>query len=207
MDSDVAANLHAAARGDPAAAKLLLERYGPRIRAEVDRDIASHWRSLIDADDVMQVTYLEAFLQIHSFEGRDESAFVGWLRRIAMNNLRDAIKELQRLKRPDPTRRVQPAGGDTSYVPLVELLGCTTTTPSRAAAKGELGRIIDGLLAQLPPDYGEVIRQYDLLGKSIQDVAASMGRSAGAVHMLRARAHERLRALMGAESEYFTHTA
>lgn len=207
MSLNIADTLKAASRGDPDAARALLEQFGPRIRAEIDADISAPWRSLIDADDVMQVTYLEAFLQIHTIEGRDEASFVAWLRRIAANNLRDAIKELQRQKRPNPAKRVQPAAGESSYVALVEMLGCTTTTPSRDAAHGELGRIIDGLLAQLPPDYATVIREYDLRGKTIQEVAAAMGRSAGAVHMLRARAHDRLRTLLGAESKYFTHTA
>ncbi|NET51613.1 MAG: hypothetical protein F6K09_23750, partial [Merismopedia sp. SIO2A8] len=59
---------------------------------------------------------------------------------------------------------------------------------SRAAAAGEAHTAIDRAIAQLPPDYAQVIRDLDLAGKSVDEVASAMGRSKGAVHMLRARA-------------------
>ena len=52
-----------------------------------------------------------------------------------------------------------------------------------------------------------MIRLYDLEGRPIAEVAAEMGRSSGAVHMLRARAHDRLRELLGPESAFFTNPA
>jgi DNA-directed RNA polymerase specialized sigma24 family protein len=123
------------------------------------------------------------------------------------NTLRDAIKVLERKKRPDPARRVYAPAGDESYVALVDLLGETTTTPSRNVAAGEVGRIIRDMLDRLPADYASVIRLYDLEGQSAPDVAAAMGRSPGAVHMLRARAHDRLRSLLGTETSFFSRTA
>jgi hypothetical protein len=45
---------------------------------------------------------------------------------------------------------------------------------------------------------------YDLEDRAIDDVTKALGRTRGAVHMLRARAHERLRELLGAESIFFS---
>ena len=95
VHGDEAALLGQAAAGDAAAVRTLLGRHGQQIWNEIDRDIGASWRAVLDADDVMQVTYVEAFLQMDRLAARDAAGFVGWLRRIAQNNLRDAIKEMQ----------------------------------------------------------------------------------------------------------------
>jgi RNA polymerase sigma-70 factor (subfamily 1) len=206
MATDDGVLLTLATDGDTGALRTLLERHGARIWTEVDRDIGARWRSALDADDVMQVTYMEAFLRIRDLAARDAATFVAWLRRIAQNNLRDAIKELERKKRPNPAMRVHAPVGATSYVTLVEVLGANTNTPSRHVAQQEAADIIDEMLQRIPPDYAKVVKMYDLEGKPIGDVADAMNRSTGAVHMLRARAHERLRSLLGAETDFFTRT-
>jgi DNA-directed RNA polymerase specialized sigma24 family protein len=45
---------------------------------------------------------------------------------------------------------------------------------------------------------------YDLEGRPVQEVAQALGRSPGAVYMLRARAHRRLSEIMGTASRYVT---
>ncbi|MHC5109075.1 MAG: RNA polymerase sigma factor, partial [Planctomycetota bacterium] len=56
---------------------------------------------------------------------------------------------------------------------------------------------LSSALESLPADYETAIRLYDFDGMTIDDVADQMNRSTGAVHMLRARAHDRLRELLG----------
>lgn len=205
MSHDETNAIGRAAAGDADALRGLLARHGPQVWGEIDRAIDARHRAIIDADDVMQVTYLEAFLQIERLAARDEAGFVAWLRRIAQNNLRDAIKEQGRQKRPPAALRVQrPATTDSSYITLVEHLGATTTTPSRHVAADEAARHIEAALRRLPEDYAQVVRAYDLAGASIADVAQALNRSPGAVHMLRARAHDRLRTLLGAETDFFS---
>lgn len=193
-----------AVAGDAAAMRSLLERYGPQVWGEIRSRIGRQFQSLIDADDVMQVTYLEAFLQAESITASDPAGFLAWLRRIAENNLRDAIKELERKKRPSPSRRMENADTDESCVALIELLGVDSATPSRVAARGEASGIVQRALDQLPADYASAVRLYDLEGRDIAEVAKEMGRSAGAVHMLRARAHDRLRTLLGKPHHFFS---
>ena len=59
------------------------------------------------------------------------------------------------------------------------------------------------------PDFGSarnatVVRLYDIEGRSGPEVATTMGRSRGAVVMLRARAHDRLAELLGSGSKFFS---
>ena len=191
--------------GDTAALGELLERYGPQVRGELSID--RKWQSLLSADDVMQVTYLEAFLQISRFSPCGEGSFRAWLRRIAENNLRDAIRELQRAKRPQPQKRVTAPSGDDSFVALFDLLAGTTSTPSRRAARREIADMLEAAIRELPDDYQTVVRRCDLESDSASEVASAMGRSTGAVYMLRARAHERLREALGSESKFFSDRA
>lgn len=207
MGNETSGDLQRAKAGDPVALRQLLERYGPTVWSQIQSEIGPTWRSLVDADDVMQVTYLEAFFQISRLGAQDETGFVAWLRQIARNNLRDAIKELDRQKRPSPARRVHAPAGEDSYVALVDLLGATNSTPSRHVAAREAHGIIDTMLSRMPPDYAAVIRLYDLEGQDVSTVASQLGRSTGAVHMLRARAHDRLRDLLGSESNFFSRGA
>lgn len=193
-----------ARQGDREALRKLLEEFGPQVWSEIQSDIGAQWRASIDADDVMQVTYIEAFLQVDRLAAADGAGFAAWLRRIARNNLRDAIKELGRKKRPNPAQRLT-AGGHDSCVALIHLLGETHGTPSRHVAAREVSAILTEMLERLPGDYGAVVRLYDLEGRDIANVAQTLGRSPGAVHMLRRRAHDRLREMLGAETNFFSH--
>ncbi len=206
-ERDDAALIDSARRGDQGAVSSLLSRHGPPVRQRLNGRIGSHFRGVLDEDDVMQVTYLEAFVRIAAFSPRPNApgdSFKAWLGQIAENNLRDAIRGLERAKRPDPRRRVRSVTMQESYASLIDVLGVESVTPSREVAVKEAVNAIEDAMTKLPPDYRKVIRLYDLESRDVEDVARELGRSAGAVFMLRARAHDRLKELMGAASKFFS---
>lgn len=190
--------------GDEAALATLLEQSGLSLHAEIERQIGPKYRGLVDADDILQVTCLEAFLRIRTFLPTNEGAFGAWLRRVAENNLRDAIRELERDKRPPPGKRADWPTGDDSYVAMVDRLSAATSTASRVMARGEVKSAIDGALAQLPDDYATALRLYELDGLTGPEVAEQMGRSHGAVRMLLARARERLAEVIGSDDRFYS---
>jgi RNA polymerase sigma-70 factor (ECF subfamily) len=193
-----------ALQGDRKALASLLESLGPRVRARIAPRITGPLQSSIDADDVMQVTYLEAVLRLGRFKAGGVDGFLAWLTRLAENNLIDAVRALESAKRPNPYRRIQAQSRDDSMVAFIELLGSTSSTPSRVVARGEAVRHLEAALSTLPPDYEKVVRMYDLEGRPIAEVAAALARSDGAVWMLRARAHDRLRDAMGSSAQFFS---
>jgi RNA polymerase sigma-70 factor (ECF subfamily) len=190
----------ALAGADDALAELL-EIASPALHADLERDIGARYRGLVEAEDVLQVTFLEAFLRIRSLEAHEPGAFFGWLRRIARHNLLDAIKELERDKRPPPGRRAV-AAADESYAALVDYLAVTSTTPSRVVGAAEVRQCVDQALRQLPPDYEQALRLYELEGLSGEEVAERLGRRPGAVRMLLARARQRLGELLAADPQF-----
>ena len=195
-----------AVAGDAIAASDLLRQFGPIVRGRIEGKISKVWQSTLEADDVMQVTYLEAFLQFPKFTPTGPGCFVAWLTRIAENNLRDAVKELEAAKRPDPRRQVRGSDrpDERSYVALVELMGVTHTTPSRVVGVGEIRGALDAALDKLPPDYALVIRLYDLACLDAGEVAARMKKTTGAMYMTLSRARDRLREVLGSESDFFS---
>ena len=206
MPEDDTPLLESAVEGDADALRILLERYGGEVRARMAGKIENRWRAVLDVEDVMQIAYLEALLHIEQLTARDSATFVAWLSRIAENSLRDAIRGLSSKKRPSPDRRIVNQSGVNAHDSLLECLGVTTTTPSREASVRDSGEVLDAAIQRLPADYRKVIRLYDLEGRSITEVAANMARSEAAVHMLRARAHDRLRLELGSAGQFFSGT-
>lgn len=198
--------LDAAIAGDRRSLADLLEATGSRVRARIEPKIPMAMRSLLEADDVMQVTYLEAVLRIKSFSTGGVQGFVAWLTRLAENNLIDAVRSLEAAKRFDPRKRVSP-NRDESSSALINMLGATLTTPSKVAAIGEAGAMLEVALRALPPDYEKVVREFDLEGKPMAEVAAGLKKTEGAAYMLRARAHDRLKEILGSDSRFFSKPA
>lgn len=194
----------AAIEGDKAALTELLCRHDSDLRLRLVGRVGKRFRSAFDEDDVYQVTYLEAFLRIGSFRSTGKGAFLAWLVSIAENNIRDAVKALERDRRPPPNRRVANVIGDESYECLFATLAGSQTTPSRRASRDETKALLEAAIVQLPPDYEKVVRLCDLQGLSGPEAAKAIGRSAGAVHMLKARAHERLAQLLGDSGKFFS---
>jgi RNA polymerase sigma factor (sigma-70 family) len=183
-----------AAGGDAGALEALLREAAPALRAELAID--ARFRRSFDVDDVLQVTFLEAFLRIRSLERPTAAAFGAWLRRIAEHNLADAVRALRRNKRDDRARVTHGPAGESSRTLLLAVAGEQTTASGRAEA-GEQLACLQAAIAGLPASYRLVVEQVDLAERTVPDVAAVLGRSEGAVHMLRARAHDRLRELLG----------
>lgn len=187
--------------GDRDALTALLQQYAPPLLERLRAQIAPKWQSVLDADDVLQVTLLEAFLRIDTFLDRGPGSFEAWLSHIAKNNLLDAVRSLEREKQPPPEKRIQVRTENDSSWALLEFLGVTSGTPSRQAVAEETRIRLREAVSQLPRDYAHVLTLYDLEGKTVEEVAQEMKRSTGAVYMLRARALDFLREQFGSESQ------
>src|SRR5437867_2981515 len=77
-------------------------------------------------------------------------------------------------------------------------------TPSGLATSRDASSVLEAAIQRLPPDYRIAVQLYDIEGRPIAEVAAAMSRSIGAVHMIRARAHDRLRHELGSASQFFS---
>ena len=182
---DLDALLEQARRGERPALIELMESCAPRVRGRIAPKITGYLRPFIDEDDVMQVTYLEVVTRFETFTSGDAQAFLNWMSRLAENNLIDAVRMIEAEKRPNPRNRVETAGrvsgGGEAMQSLIDLIGVTVTSPSKAAVGEEIKSALGAVLGRLPPDYATVIKLYDLQGRSASELAQELGRSEGAI--------------------------
>ena len=198
-ESPVDPTVERASQGDADALEELLRAHGPVVQARLS--INERWRRLLEPADVMQVTYLEAFLRVGALRARDASGFEAWLERIARNNLNDAVRALGRDKRPDGAHRITHGASANTERTLLDRLARETRSITRVASARESVEHLRVALERLPETYQHVVRTCDLEERPVSEVAEELGRSSGAVHMLRARAHDRLRELLADVAE------
>jgi len=108
-----------AVAGDATALEALLRDAAPALRGGIVVD--PRFRRSFDADDVLQVTFVEAFLRIRSLQLATPVAFGAWLRRIAENNLADAVRACTRRKRDDAGRITRGPAGESSHTLILRL--------------------------------------------------------------------------------------
>jgi RNA polymerase sigma-70 factor, ECF subfamily len=196
--------LHRAVQGDKDALAALLKQYGPAARKAIAGRIPARWRSVLSEDDVLQQTYADAVRAIRQFTSTEERAFGAFLAQTAKRNLLDALKKLRAEKRGGDRPRVEPRSLEESYASLSQMISAGTSTPSRVLRRKERGLAVQDAIKKLPKDYARVVELYDVQELRLDEVAAALQRSPGAVCMLRARAHERLAKLMGTASRYLS---
>lgn len=149
----------------------------------------------------MQDTLLKAQQRFGEFRGQTEPELAAWLRRILARNLMDFA---QRFRTAQARRVSRECSLDASLEATSQVLGnliaANGTTPSQAAQRRELSVVLADALAELPPDYREVIVLHNLRELDWEQVAHKMGRSPNAVRMLWTRVLKQLRPLIEAVS-------
>lgn len=161
--------------------------------AQLDRKL----RARMSPSDVVQETLFEAHRDFSQFRGTSEGEFIAWLRRILINNLARVVERHVLAEKRDVRREVSMeeigASLERSTARLAAVLADGGTSPSSDAQRHEHAIVLADELAELPPDYREVIVLRHLEGLSFGEVSARMERTSGAVRMLWMRAIAQLR--------------
>jgi RNA polymerase sigma-70 factor (ECF subfamily) len=158
-------------------------------RTQIDLQLARR----LTPSDAVQETLLRAFKNFSRFRGATEAELVAWLRRILARSLADATRQARSQKRDVQREQHWRAGFEQSSQQLAQLAAGDQTSPSEIVSRREQSVLLADALAGLPKDYREVIVLRHLERVEFAEIAERMGRSAGAVRMLWARALERLR--------------
>ena len=197
--SSVRANLLLAAQqGEAGAQGALLETYRNYLELLARIEIGRRLQTKVDADDLVQETFLEAHRNFGLFRGHQEAEFVAWLRAILATRLADLLRHFLGTQGRDIRReRDLQIDLDHSSRALDRGLIALQSTPSQHLARQELRVMFADTLAQLSDEYREVIvlRHFEEL--SFADVALRMDRSIDSVQKLWVRGLARLRQLVG----------
>ncbi len=188
--------LERARSGNAAAQGQLLELYRNYLRFLARAQIGSTLRVRLDSSDLVQETLLDAHRGFEKFCGTSEAELVAWLRRILVRNLADQLRHDRRQKRTRERQESLEAMLERSSLSVHEALARGISSPSAQAVHREQAVLLADAISRLPADDQEVIVLRHVERLKFEKIALRMGRSAGAVRMLWARALERLRSEM-----------
>ncbi len=82
--------------GDDGAKNRLMARYVPILHRWARGRLPSYARDLSETADLVQITLLRALRNLERFESRGEGAFLGYLRQILLNAIRDEKRRVSR---------------------------------------------------------------------------------------------------------------
>jgi len=172
--------LREARQGSREALGELYSRYGARLLAFIRMRIGGDLRARVESRDILQAALMKSFQRLAQFEGGDGATLMGWLMRIAENEIRDQVDYQHRQRRDVSAAVPIDAGG-------VDLAAQVRSAFSEAVVSEEAERLGAALRA-LDPDHRDVIVFRKLEELSFKEVAARMGRTEDACRMLLARA-------------------
>jgi RNA polymerase sigma-70 factor (ECF subfamily) len=178
----------------------LLECYTNYLKLLATTQIDEKLRARCSPSDIVQETFYEAHRDFRQFRGGSEAEFLAWLRQILAHNLARVVEAHVLTAKRDVRREISlnglKAAVDRSAARLESVLVDRGTSPSSNVHRREYAVLLADRLAELPPDYREVLvlRHFDDL--PFDEVAQRMDRSSGAVRMLWLRAIGRLRELL-----------
>jgi RNA polymerase sigma-70 factor, ECF subfamily len=178
--------LERARQGHPDAFSTLVrrhDRYLYRVARSVLRDDE-------EAEDVVQQTYLKAYINFVDFRG--EANLRTWLTRIALN------EALARLRRQRST--VELSQLDTARERIrsdIHLSSLTSSTPEHAAARSQIREILERAIDDLPPSFRTVLIMRDVEEASVDETANALAIKPETVRTRLHRARRMLRDSLG----------
>jgi len=175
--------------GDEAAFVEIVTRYRGKMFAVAFSLLRNH----ADADEVAQDTFIRAHRGLVNFRG--DSSLATWLHRIAFNLSRNRYWYFFRRHRHE-THSFDCALSDDSKATFADLVASDLPDPAREAANGEFFANVTACMAKLSPHQKEILTLRNLMDRSYEEIAASLGLSLGTVKSRIARARKNLRELL-----------
>lgn len=192
--------LRLARAGDSTSLGMLLSTYTNYMKVLSYAQLDARVQGRVSSSDVVQETLLEAHRDFSHFSGNSLAEFTGWIRKILIHNLARTIESHVLAEKRDVRRErsLEEAASSLtrSQGKFEAMLADHHRSPSSEADYHETLVQLANTIANLPPEYKEVIVLRHIEGLPFAAVAQRMNRTPGATRMLWMRAIERLREAM-----------
>ena len=174
----------AAKSGDAVAFVELSKRHSNKTLRRAYR-VVKNWQ---DAEDVLQESFIKAFLHLKNFEER--SSFSSWFTRIAINNALMMVRKRRYIE--IPTDSINDDSGTRDRWELRYLLKVLKAV----CARREREELLKGAIQRLPPGLREIVQLRHLEDRSTEEVAQALGISVPVAKSRLARAKAALHILL-----------
>jgi len=182
-----------ARRGDQGCRDRLFELCRSYLGLVARAQVETWLRVKVDASDLVQQTMLEAHRDFDRFHGSSEKEWLAWLRRILAHNAADFVRRYRGAAKRGAAREIpfrDPAESGARGAPEP---AAPDGTPSQELLRLDTELRVAAAVAQLSPDYQEVVLLRNLQRLPFDEVARRMDRSRPAAQMLWMRAMKKLR--------------
>jgi RNA polymerase sigma-70 factor (ECF subfamily) len=159
--------------------------------------IDARLRAAFSFSDVVQETLVGAFKAINDLRRMDEAGQRQYLRTMLLNRLRDLIRHALARARGRHLQRSLEAAAERSSLRLADALALEGSTPDARLIREEGEAALLDALSRLPEREREAIVLQKFQGWKLDEIAAHLGCTAGAVAGLHARGLRRLAQLLG----------
>jgi RNA polymerase sigma-70 factor (ECF subfamily) len=188
--------LDQALQGDREALGRVLEAQRAGLHRLAERQLEGRIAVRVDASDIIQQTFLEAYRSFPQFAGRDMRELVAWLQIILDHKVAGAIRNHALLQKRNVGREQSMDDSRGGGTPLKQNLDADLTSPSQKAIRGEEAERLSRALTTLPDDQREAVRLRHLEGWALADIARRLGRTPAATAGLIKRGMKALRRRM-----------
>ncbi|MFA7444439.1 MAG: RNA polymerase sigma factor [Flavobacteriaceae bacterium] len=149
------------------------------------RVIRSYLNDENQIEDVMQSTYIKAYIKLHQFN--QKSQFSTWLIRIAIN------ESLAELKKKGKIVHLSDYNPDTENKFILELPDQKNLNPQEKMANQETKQLLESAIDQLDPKYRAVFIMKEVEDMSLKEIATALDLSLANVKIRLHRSKEMLK--------------
>jgi RNA polymerase sigma-70 factor (ECF subfamily) len=191
--------LEQASQGDDQARQQLLARHRGRLRRLIEVHFDRRLLARVDPSDVVQEALVEAVCQLSDYLEKRPLPFYPWLRQLALDRLAVVRRQHLLAQRRSIAREEVAAHllSEESALELAARLLARGSSPSDRLQQQELRNQLRAALDRLPERDREVLVLRHLEQLPVDEIAAILGITTGAVYTRHLRALERLRTLLG----------
>lgn len=150
-------------------------------------------RGKVEESDVVQQALLEAHRHADQLRGTTSGEQAAWLRQILARQLANQVRDHQRERRDVRRERSLEQAVEQSSTRLEAWLAAEQSSPSERAERNERLLALASALANLPEAQREAVEMRYLRNLSLNEIAAQMERTPGAVAGLLHRGLDALR--------------
>jgi len=175
------------------------------LRRYVQSKIPARFRSLLEADDILQEVWFDAEREWKTLSQLGSERLGAWLFKCADHKVIDAVRMERAVKRGGDRQRVFGQGdGLGAFELLLRDIEGGSSSPSRAFRHEEVRHAVSIALSGLGDDRRTAINMRYVDGLSHAEIAQRMGRSSDAVNSLLYHGLIELRSILGSASRYLS---
>jgi RNA polymerase sigma-70 factor (ECF subfamily) len=192
-------------QGDANALAELFSHFRDRLWKLVHFRLTPRLSGRVDADDVLQESYLAATQRLRHFLDRPNGSMFVWLRLIVLQTLTDVQRKHLGARMRDAHREVSfhgPAGGLSTSASLAGLFLGSFTSPSGAAMRAEMSARLESAINGMNPIDREVLALRHFEELTNQETAEVLGIEPKTASIRYVRAIKRLKDLLSEMSAY-----